>query len=180
MRYGVPQGSILSPLLFTAYTNDLPSIPQHYSMEIETISKCYCSCSTDCYVDDTKLLMSFQVQDCEPTMAAMNNDLIKLRNWCFNNRLLLNPDKTKLIVLGSRQMISKLQDFRLTLLDKELLPVDSVKDLGVVFDSKLSFNDHINKIASSCMFALEQISRVKHIFRKDILVAIINSLVFSI
>ena len=64
MRYGVPQGSILSPLLFTAYTNDLPSIPQH--------------CSADCYVDDTKLLMSFQVQDCEPTMAVMNDDLIKL------------------------------------------------------------------------------------------------------
>ena len=108
MRYGVPQGSILSPLLFTAYTNDLPSIPQH--------------CSVDCYIDDTKLLMSFQVQDCEPTMAAMNDDLIKLRNGSFNNRLLLNPDKTKLIVYGSRQMITKLRDFRLTLLGKELLP----------------------------------------------------------
>ena len=149
MRYGVPQGSILGPLLFRAYTNDLPSIPQH--------------CSADCYVDDTKLLMSFQVQDCEPTMAAMKDDLIKLRNWCFNNRLLLNPDKTKLIVYGSRQMISKRQDFRLTLLGKELLPVDSVKDLGLVFDSKLSFNDHIIKTASSCMPALGQISRVKHI-----------------
>ena len=107
-------------------------------------------------------------------MAAMNDDLIKLRNWCFNNRLLLNPDKTKLIVYGSRQMISKRQDFRLTLLGKELLPVDSVKDLGVVFDSKLSFRDHIIKTASSCMSALGQISRVKHIFRKDILVTIIK------
>ena len=50
-------------------------------------------------------------------MAAMNDDviLIKLRNWCFDNRLLLNPDQTKLIVYGSLQMISKLQDFRLTL-----------------------------------------------------------------
>ena len=83
MRYGVPQGRILGPLLFTDYANDLPSIPQH--------------CSTNCYVDDTKLLMSFQVQDCEPTMAAMSDDLIKLRNWSFDNSLLLNPDKTKLI-----------------------------------------------------------------------------------
>ena len=163
MRYGVPQGSILSPLFFTAYTNDLPSNPQH--------------CSMDCYVDDNKLLMSFQVKDCEPTMGAMNDDLVKLHNWCFNNRLLLNPDKTKLIACGSRQMISKLQDFRLTLMGKELLPIASVKDLGVAFDSKLSFNNHIIKTASSCMSALGQISQVKHIFRKDILVTIINSLV---
>ena len=109
----------------------------------------------------------------------MNDDLFKLRNWCFDNRLLLNPDKTKLIVYGNRQMISKLQDFRLTLLGKELLPVDSVKDLGVMFNGKLSFNDHIIKTVSSCMSASGQINRVKHIFRKDILVTIINSLVFS-
>lgn len=61
-------------------------------------------------------------------------------------------------------MISKLQDFRLTLLGKELLPVDSVKDLGVVFDSKRSFNDLSSKIVSSCMSALGQISRGKHVF----------------
>ena len=155
----------LGPLLFTVYANDLPSIPQY--------------CSTNCYVDDTKLLMSFQVQDCEPTMAAMNNNLVKLRNWCFDNRLPLNPDNTKLIVYRSQQMISKHQDFRPTLLGKKRLPVDSVKDLGVVFESKLSFNDHTIKTVSSCTSALGQISRVKHVFRKDILVTIINSLVFS-
>ena len=93
--------------------------------------------------------MSFRAQECEATMAAMNDDFINLCNWCFDNRLLLNLDKTKLIVYGSRQMISKLQDFRLTLLGKELSPVDSVKDLGVVFDSELSFNDHTTKTASS-------------------------------
>ena len=112
-------------------------------------------------------------------MATMNDDLIKLQNWCFENRLLLNPDKTKLILYGRRQMISKLRHFLLTLLGKELLPVDSVKDLGVVYDSKLSFNDHIIKTVSSCMSALGQISRVKHIFTKDMLVTITNSLVFS-
>ena len=57
-------------------------------------------------------------------------------------------------------MISKLQDFRLTLLGKELLPVNSVKDLGVVFDSKLLFINHIIKTVSSCMSAFGEISQV--------------------
>ena len=106
-------------------------------------------------------------------MAAMNDDLIKLRNWCLDNRLLLNPDKAKLIVHGNWQ-----SRFSSHLLVKELVPVDSVKDLGVVFDSKLSFSDHTTKTVSSCMSALGQISPVKHVFRKGILVALINSLVF--
>ena len=68
-------------------------------------------------------------------------------------------------------MISKPRDFVLS-------SVDSVKDLGVVFDRKLFFNHHTTKTVSSCV-CLRQISRVKHVFRKDILVTIINSLVLS-
>ena len=100
-------------------------------------------------------------------IAAMNDNLIKLRNWCFDNRLLLNPDKTKLIVYGNQKMILKLQDFCLPLLGKELLPIDSVKDLGVVFDSKLSFNDHAIKTVSSRLSALGQISQVKHVLIQE-------------
>jgi len=66
-------------------------------------------------------------------------------------------------------MISKLQDFRLTFLGEDLLPVDSVKDLGVVFDSKVSFNDHTIKTVSSCMSASGQIGRVNMYLRKTYL-----------
>ena len=56
--------------------HDLPSIPKN--------------CSPQCYVDDTKLLMSFQQQDKEEAITRMNQDLLMLRNWCFSNQLLLN------------------------------------------------------------------------------------------
>jgi hypothetical protein len=95
--------------------------------------------------------MCFPVQDAQIAIADMNNDLCRIRNWCFENLLLLNPDKTELIVYGSRQMVSKLPKFQLSLLGKELFPAQFVKDLGVTFDRNLNFNEHILKTVSSCM-----------------------------
>ena len=162
---GVPQGSILGPLLFNIYVNDLPLVPEH--------------CAPQCYVDDTKLLMSFRLQDQSSVMDKMNKDLLKIRNWCFDNQLLLNPDKTKLIIFGSRQMATKVEDFRLSLLGKELVPVKVVKDLGIILDSNLTYNEHIITTVSACMKRLGQINRVKHAFDQRTLTIIINSLVFS-
>ena len=76
-------------------------------------------------------------------------------------------------------MISKIPEFRLTLLGKDLEPTETVKNVGVIFDKNLTFNEHVIKTVSSCMSTLGQISRVKHAFRRDILIIIINSLVFS-
>ena len=76
-------------------------------------------------------------------------------------------------------MITKAEDFRLTLLGKEITPVASVKDLGVLLDSNLTFNDHVAFTASSCMARLGQINRVKHAFDRSTLSIIINALVFS-
>ena len=82
------------------------------------------------------------------------------------------------MVFGSRH-ISKVPDFRLSLLGKELIPVQSAKDLGVTFDPSLSFNCHIVKTISSCMSSLVQINRVKHVLDKSLLTLIIRSIVFS-
>ena len=162
---GVPQGSILGPILFSIYVNDLPTIPQH--------------CSSKVFVDDNKLYTSFPVQQCELAVTKVNEDLRKIRDWCFDNRLLLNASKTKLILFGSRQMIAKIPDFRLTLFGKELIPVPSAKDLGLLFDSNLLFGPHVVKMTSSCMSSLGQINRAKHALDRDLLTIVIQSLVFS-
>ena len=83
--------------------------------------------------------------------------------WTFRNHLLVNPSKTILIIFGSRAMVSKVEDFRLTLLGKEITPATVAKDLGVILDPCLTYNDHIASTVSGCMARLGQISRVKHV-----------------
>ena len=102
-----------------------------------------------------------------------------MRNWCFRNRLLLNPDKMKLIIFGSRLMTSKLHDFRLSLMGKYIYPVHSAKDLGVILDPNLSFNNHITSTVSKCIARLAQINHVKHCLNKSSLLTEINALLFS-
>lgn len=166
VRNGVPQGSILSPLLFSIHVNDLPSIPQF--------------CFPQCYVDDTKLLLSFALNEERGARDKINQDLLKIRNWCFNNQLLLNQDKMKLMIFGSRQNIAKVNDdFNLSLFGKDLVPATTAKDLGVIMDPNLTFGNHILETVSSYMSRLAQINRVKHSFDKQSLIIIINSLVFS-
>ena len=85
------------------------------------------------------------------------------RNWSF----------------GSRQMTSNLQDFRLSLVGKDISPVQSAKDFGVILHPNLLFDDHLTTTVSECIARLAQISRVKHCLDKSSLLTVINALVFS-
>ena len=107
INHGVPQGSIFDPLLFTIYVNDLPTVAK--------------DCSTECYVDDTKLYACFLLSSRPPLNCRQNESRLRVGDWSFNNQLLLNPEKTKMIVFGSRQMRTKLPEFRLSLLVHRIL-----------------------------------------------------------
>ena len=76
-------------------------------------------------------------------------------------------------------MVSKVEDFRPTLLGKEITPATVAKDLGVILDPCLTYNYHIASTVSGCMARLGQINRVKHVFHSTTLTIIVNALVFS-
>ena len=76
-------------------------------------------------------------------------------------------------------MLSRLDDFKLSLLGKELTPCDSVRDLGVYVDSHLSYDEHISKTVSSCVSRLCQINRANNVFDQRTPKLVINALVFS-
>ena len=162
---GVPQGSILGPVLFTIYINDLISAITHSH--------------TAAYVDDIQLYLKFPVSDSSSAMAAVNQDLRNITKWCVTNALLINPDKTKLVVFGSAQLIKRLLPISLSLLGKTVSPVSFAKDLGVYIDQYLTYDVHITKTASNCVNQLVHIRRIKHLLDKKTLLLLINSFFFS-
>ena len=156
---GVPQGSILGPVLFKIYINDLISAITHSH--------------TAAYVDDSQLYFKFPVSDSSSAMAAVNQDLSNITKWCATNALFINLDKTKLVVVGSAQLIKRLPPISLSLLGKTIPPVPFAKDLGVYIDQYLPYDVHFTKTASNCMNQLVHIRRIKHLLNKKTLLLLI-------
>ena len=137
------------------------------------------SSNIESYVDDTKIYLSFSTNDVDSCLRLVAEDLRRLAEWCCANHLLVNPDKTKLLLFGTRQLLSQLRDVTVPFLGQELKPVASAKDLGIILDSNLNFNDHVTSLSSSLLSTLCQVNRVRHLFSREILNTILNSLVFS-
>ena len=134
--------------------------------------------SDESYVDDSKIYLSFSFKDINVAEIQLTDDLRRIAAWCCSNSLLANPEKTKLLLFGTPQMLNHVQNFRVTFLDKELQPVFSARDLGVEFDGCLSYDEHITQGVSKCTKSLCLINRVKHILDSRTLIVIINALVF--
>ena len=96
------------------------------------------------------------------------------------NSLFINPGKTKLLVIGVPQLIRTPPSIPpVKLLGKEIKPVTVAKGLGVLIDSSLSYNEHVTKTVSNCMYRLIRINRIKHLLDRKTLLLLINAFVFS-
>lgn len=162
IMHGVPQGSVLGPLLFILYINDLHNAILH--------SK------TTLFADDTSLIYSDQ--SLKTIEKRLNVDLKFLFKWLCSNLISLNVAKT-IVVLFHNERKTIDYNIRLKLNGKYLNLSESVKYLGVTLDSNLSWNHHIKSVANKLRNANGALSKLRYLVPKPVLFSVYNALFSS-
>ena len=138
VRHGIPQGSILGPLLFIVFINDLPLYVT--------------SSRIDLYADDTTLTSSINYSCMGRLEGTLHLSIAEIINWAALNKLPINDGKTKAMLITGKRLPSKInEEMTLTIKGTELELTPSAKLPGLEIDSELSFTSHAEKLVKSCL-----------------------------
>ena len=151
VRFGVPQGSILGPVLFNLYVSDLQD-------EVNNGQTCQ-------YADDTTTYKHCKLSKLNECIEDMNLQLDLLQNWSEKNNLVFNPDKSKIMLFSTQQLSTRhnLDDafHSITNNNVKIDRVDVWKVLGIHFDQHLDWDIHFNKMLKSAYSKLYQLRKLR-------------------
>lgn len=142
---GVPQGSILGPILFMLFINDITSVIKH--------------CKYHMYADDVQIYASNKVDDIEHITASINDDIRAISNWALINELKLNYSKSQVLHINSYNLNIT---YPAVYIGDDVVPfVDKARNLGFIMNSKFTWDSHVSHICSNIYAGLRRLSKFK-------------------
>ena len=150
---GVPQGSVLGPVLFCIYTIGLSDMLRNLGVKFKT------------FADDTQFYLA--ITDIDATSGILNHVLDNIKAWMTYKQLKLNVNKTEYMIIGKKNDLNTFRDSQLTIHGNSIEMVDKVRDLGVLLDSTLSMNAQINNILRTASYHLRNIAFIRRYLDDD-------------
>jgi hypothetical protein len=166
VKSGVPQGSVLGPILFSLYISDVVSLVHRHGLEVHL------------FADDILIYGSSPSCNSSALSSQVSRCLESTDLYLKSLRLLLNPDKTKFMWCQSSRRHSIISS-PILLNGVSFSPSSSVKYLGVILDSHLSFSSNVSLTSSSCFSMLRRIRAVRSSLTRPVLKSLVSSLVHS-
>jgi hypothetical protein len=149
---GVPQGSIMGPLLFTLYIAPLADIISKYRFDFHF------------YADDSQIYFNFDPSDEQNLsllLARLDDCICDVNQWMTDNYLKMNNDKTDVILLGSSYQLENVKLTNIKLSSSATKISFSVRNLGAKMDNTLSMENHVNALCKNCYFQIRKIWRIR-------------------
>ena len=164
---GVPQGSILGPILFTLYMSPVSEIPKRHGL------------SSLLYADDTQLYLSFHHSEYCQSVNIIQKCLSDIKNWMSDNFLMLNQDKTEVLLIGSAHFLKILASISIPFCDITIKSSDQVKNLGCILDSNMKMDKFVSQKCQSAMFYIKSTASIRRHLDSQSTKTLIQSLVSS-